>query len=282
MSGKKSLAKRILSVLEKDPRHEYNAPTIDRILCGERNYIKAKREHEVHKIRTELRRMVKRGLIRCDQKGFYSLIITHRNLHVLGDVPVMCHGLKIEARMIRFDKHQKTIDGITSPCNKIDDDLAEWMKARCFVETTNARFYKRINWEGRWVTVTLHPLNGMIEIWLKASLNPLDAMDLIRFREFLKGMFNEITDMGGAIVSQIGINKDFKELRMEGVSCISLKNFTNCIWRIYQTRELGMRFEAHWSGKIDLNAVVMLIAQANAKPEPKKEKSKWDEGGMFG
>lgn len=280
--SRKSLAKRILSVLEKDPRHEYNAITIDRILCGERNYVKRERKEEVHKIRTELRRMLKKGLIRCDQKGFYSLIITHRNLHVLGEVPVQCHGLKIETSMTRFGKHQKTIDGITSPRNKIDDDLIEWLKVRCFVETTNGRFYKRINWEGRWVTVTLHPLNGLIEIWLKASLNPLDAMDLIRFREFLKGMFNEVTDMSGAIVSQIGINKDFKELRLDGLSSITLKNFTNCIWRIYQTRELGVRFEAHWSGKIDLNAVVLLIATSNAPPvEKKKELEYDDEGVMF-
>lgn len=283
---KKSLAQRILSVLEKDPRREYNAPTIDRILCGEKQYIKKQRKEEVHKIRTELRRMVKKGIIRSEQKGFYSLMITARNLHLLENPPVTCHGLKIETKIKHWGA-TNSIGGVSSPRNKYlkeneKDDLVAWLMANGYVETTNNRFHRRFNWEGRWVTLTIHPLNGLIEVWVKSSNCPLTFTDLIRLREFLKGMLSELTDFNEAMVRQIGINKDFKDLRLEGVSCVSLRTFLNSWSRIYQHEHDMVRIEAHWVGSIDFDNVIMLIAKVNAPPVMEKNKSVFDDGGMFG
>lgn len=286
MRNRKSLSMRILSVLEKDPRNDFNAPTIDRILCGEKNYRKSERKEEIHKIRTELRRMVKRGFIRNEKKGFYSLRITTKNIHMLENPPILVHGLKIETK-IKY-RATKSIESITDECNNLfkeneREELMGWLKSQKFQNITKGRWVKRKLWEGHVVTITVHPSCGLIEIWVQSTDNPLTFVDLMNLVNHLKGFFSVISDFEPAMVRQIGLNKDFKELRVTGMSSMSLHAFMNAFSQIYNKERIGvMRVETHWVGSISFQDALLMLASISLPPVEKKEDESRDEGVMFG
>lgn len=281
MYRKKSLSQRILSVFKTDPRNQYNAITIDRILYKKIKYDKTERKNNIKQIRKELGRLTNRGLIINVQRGFYALRISSKTLHLLDNPPVVCHGIKIEATMTNIGSPQSSILGITFENTK--RDLKWWLTLKHFVETTNNRFVKRFFWEGRFITLTLHE-KGLIEIWIKCSDNPLDFSSMYRFNEYMKGYLSEITDLSDAKVREIGINKDFRELRLEGVSSMSLHVFMNAWSRIYYKESIhSVRAEIHWVGSISFHDCVELIGRINAPViREKKMDMKWDDGVMFG
>lgn len=282
MYRKKSLSKRILSVLKSDPKTEYNATTIDRILYGKIRYDKTQRQKNIKQIRKELKRLTERGLVVNPQKGYYALRISSKTLHLLDNPPVVCHGIKIEATMTSIGLPQTSIQGITF--EKTVRDLKWWLAMKHFTETTNKRWTKRFFWEGRFITLTIHPSCGLVEIWIKCSDNPMDFSSMYRFREYMKGYLSEITDLSDAKIREIGINKDFRELRLEGVSSISLHVFMNAWSRIYYKESIqAVRAEIHWVGSISFHDCVELIGKINAPViREKKMGAKWDDGMMFG
>lgn len=208
-------------------------------------------------------------------RGEYSLRISHKTLHLLEHPPVTVHGLKLETKA----KRQKTIHRITATCDKTE--LETWLENNKFEVTSKKRRYKRIWKEGRMITITVHG-NGLIELWVGCSDNPLTYTDMFRLKEYLSGYLSDIADFREVQVRQIGINKDFKELRLEGVSSVSLHVFMNAWSRIYYKETIGaVRVEQHWQGSIDFEDVIMLIAKVNAPEDIKKLKVKWDDV-MFG
>lgn len=281
MYRKKSMSKRILSILQSDPRTEYNTSTINRILNGKIHYEKAQRKKNLHQIRKELKRLTERGLVVNPHKGYYALRISSKTLHLLDNPPVVCHGIKIEATMTNIGGGQTLIQGITF--ERTEKDLRHWLAMKHFTETTNKRWVKRFFWEGRFITLTVHPNCGLVEIWIKCSENPMDFSSMYRFREYMKGYLSEITDLSDAKIREIGINKDFRELRLEGLSSMSLHVFLNAWSRIYYKETIGsVRAEIHWVGSISFHDCVELIGKINAPViREKKMNAKWDDGIMF-
>jgi hypothetical protein len=282
MYRKKSMSKRILSLFRQDPKIEYNATTIDRILNGKIKYDKKQRKTNIHQITKELKRLTERGHITNPHRGFYSLRISAKTLHLLDNPPVVCHGIKIETTMTNPGTPQTLILGITS--KETTFDVFSWLKMMNFSETTNKRWVKRFFWEGRFITLTVHPKCGLIEIWVKCSENPMDFSSMFRFNEYMKGKLDVISDFKDARVREIGINKDFRELRLEGVSSMSLRVFMNAWSRIYYKESIGaVRAEIHWVGSISFQDCVELIGKINAPViHEKKMAKKWDDGIMFG
>lgn len=283
MRKKNSLSKRILSLFRTDPRTEYNAVTIDRFLYGKIKYDKTLRKNHVKQIRKELDRLYKRKILMRPQRGYYSLRISAKTLHLLDNPPVVCHGIKIEATMTHIGTPQKTILGITS--NDHGFDVFSWLNMMNFSETTNKRWMKRFFWEGRFITLTMHPGCGLIELWIKCSDNPMDFSAMYRFREYVKGVLAPVSDFSDARVREIGVNKDFREMRLEGVSSMSLHVFMNAWSKIYFKESIGaVRVEQHWVGSISFEDVVEIIGRINTPiiHEKMKKNDKWEDGIMFG
>lgn len=268
MNKKKSLSNRILFVLRQDPKMQYNALTIDRILYGKIRYDKKERKKNVQQIWKELDRLVKRGHVIKPQRGFYSLRITAKTLHLLDNPPIVCHGIKIEATMTHQGTPHNSILGITS--KNPNFDIKNWFLFMGFEETTNKRWVKRFFWDGRFITLTVHPKCGLIEVWIKCTENPMDFTSMFRFNEFIKGYLSPITSFGDAMIREIGVNKDFRELRLDGVSGMSLHVFLNSWSRIYYKESIGaVRAEAHWVGSIDFQDCLQMLALINAPPDRK-------------
>jgi hypothetical protein len=257
--------------------------TIDRIFYGKIRYDKQLRKKHVKQIRKELSRLEKRGFIVHPHRGYYSLRISAKTMHLLDNPPVVAHGIKIEATMTLIGTPQKTILGITS--NDPSFDVFSWLRMMSFNETTKKRWVKRFFWEGRFITLTMHPGCGLIELWIKCSECPMDFSAMFRFREYIKGVLSPVSDFSDARVREIGINKDFRELRLEGISSMSLHVFMNAWSRIYYKESIGaVRVEQHWVGSISFEDVVELIGKINAPVvrERVKRVDKWDDAIMFG
>ncbi len=285
MAKKKSLSNHILNILSRDPIGHYNAITIDRILTKKMRYNKSERKKALHLIRKECIRLEKKGLILKREKGFYSLRITTKNLHLLENPPTTIHGLKLETSVLKSVYYQKRVEGIPGVVTK--NILETWMDSHNFEATFQKRRFKRIWWEGRDVTITIHECY-LIEIWVKSSENPLGYVELIRLKEYLHGFLHNIADFRNVMVRQAGVNKDYRQLRLEGISSVSLRVFTNALSRIYYKESIGaVRIEQHWKGKINFEDVISLIASVNAprqfvKQVKGQEKlDVWDEGFMF-
>lgn len=282
MNKKKSLSKRILSIFRDNPKTEYNSKTIDRFLYKKLKYDGRKRKKNIKQVRKELDRHVERGNLIKSDKGFYCLRISTKTLHLLDDPPVVAHGIKIEAKITSIAGPQNLILGITSHDPKLMTE--SWLTVNGFSMTTNKRWVKRFFWEGRFITLTIHPSCGLIEIWIKCSELPLGFTDMYRFSEYMRGFLSPVSDFKEVRVVEIGINKDFRELRLDGVSSMSLHVFLNAWSKIYNHKERGVRVETHWVGSIDLETVIELISKVNAPvvKEKVEKKTKWDDGLMFG
>lgn len=239
---KMTLRDRILSLLDQHPDVEYNAKTIARKLKA--NY---------SSVRKELRRMVKDRLIEevhkekgRDKDGniIYSEWSWYRSKNVIvsskGVVypTPQVHGIKLE---YKGDCHI--------------------FKTGSFLATMFARYtlrrhpknhgivinaYPYIEGEHRDVTITIH--DNLLEIWVKTSDKPLTPAGLMELSAWLQGKFN--LDPSQFKLTQVGLNYDFPGLKLDGVSDLTLKQFSNAIIRVYQHGE-GVRYEIHKSDKRD-------------------------------
>ncbi len=225
---KLTLRDRILNFLDQHPDVEYNAKTIARKLRA--NY---------SSVRKELRRMVDLNLIEeSDKWGFYrskNVIVSSKG--VVYPTPQV-HGIKLE---YKGDCHI--------------------FKAESFLATMFARYtlrrhpknhsivinaYPYIEGEHRDVTITIH--DNLLEIWVKTSDKPLTPNGLMELSAWLQGKFN--LDSSQFKLTQVGLNYDFPGLKLDGVSDLTLKQFSNAIIRVYQHGE-GVRYEIHKSDKRD-------------------------------
>lgn len=259
----KSLSKKILEIMQKDPRCHYTATMLDRLFYkGEqKDYVKKKRSKEIQKITTELNRSLRRGKIVKHSRGYFSLKITPATLKFLENPPITVHGLKLECRAKQI--LQKTILRITANNNKIyTKEMLDWFKAMSFKESTKYRWFKRIPWEGRGLEVTVH-LNGLIEIWVKSSELPLSYPDMVRLCSYLNGFLSTLKPED-IMVRQIGVAKDFQSLRMDGISSITLHKFMNDWSKIYYKETIGaVRIERHLTCNLSLEQAMNTLFLLN-------------------
>ena len=260
----KSLNKKILEIMQADPRCQYTATVLDRLFYKEesKEYVKKKRSKEIQKIRTELSRLLSREEIVKHRRGYYSLKITPATLRFLENPPITVHGLKLECQSKQTV--QKSILRITANNNKnYTKEMLDWFKAMSFKESTNYRWFKRIPWEGRGLEVTVH-LNGLIEIWLKSSELPLSYPDMVRLCSYLNGFLSTIKPED-IMVRQIGVAKDFQSLRMDGVSSITLHKFMNDWSKIYYKETIGaVRIERHLTVNLSLEQAMNTLFLLNS------------------
>jgi len=176
-------------------------------------------------VRKELTRLVKQSppkVIRAHH-GFYhastDLGIMRR---MLAGKPVQFHSLQLEG--ICHNKNTKLIFAAISESRK----------------RYRGRDYYRWSFEGRTVSITLFD-NGLMQMWLNASHNPLDYLGWQRFRAFLEGRLPEY--IGDLVIKQVDVHVDVREFQVSDFKEMRLKVFDNAWFHLYQKTEDLLRME---------------------------------------
>ncbi len=245
-----SQTKKVLDFLRKNAQHEYNANTIDRTLLGEKDYKKDKKR--IGTIKTILSRLTKQGKISRTKRGFYQANIDISLLHQLENPPLMLHGIMLECKTTK--KLQKHIQGI--PSKEYTTEALQLLNALDFIPSTNYRYYRDLWFEGRKITVTVH-LMGKVDVHINSTKNPLSYPDFLKVLTYLGGFLEKLSPFSDRKVVQVlemGVAKDFRQLRLDGVKSVSLKNFTNAWARIYYKDDIkATRIEHHITGRMTLD-----------------------------
>ena len=208
------LGERIIMFLRKHAPDEYNSKLIAIAV-----------EAKGSSVRKELSRLLKepKPKIVREHYGFYrastDLGIMRRQL---AGKPVLFHSLQLEG--ICHNKNTKLIFAAISESRK------HYRK----------RDYYRWAFEGRTVSITLYE-NGLLQLWLNASQNPLDYMGWQRFRAFLEGRMPEY--IGDLILKQVDVHADIREFQIQEFQGMRLKVFDNAWLHLYQKTEDLLRLE---------------------------------------
>jgi len=230
--GKPSAA--VLEFLRGNAPDEYNVRTISKLLGISRNQVKV-----------ALHRLYKAGKVKRPHRGFYRATIDKSLVHSLGNPEIKFHGIKIEAKL------SKPMDGITAR-----------IKALGFESKTNGRFCRVLWYEGRKITITLH-CKGLVEIWVRSSDNPLNFEELRALLTFLNGFLEPLGPLANRVLRQIGLNKDYRSLRLDGVTSIPLNDFMNSVARIYQKEKDTLRVEKHIETNIELDEAICMLSRVS-------------------
>jgi len=236
--AKQSVNQMVYEILIKDLPHQHNKFSMA-------YRIKKLYDKDIpqNQIKVAFTRLLKKNRIERTGRGFYRVKVTPDILYLVERPPVELHGIKLELCFVK--KFQNTIDGITS--KSFTDDMLLWFRVNGFCESTNYRWGRVVFWEDRRIRVTVH-LNGLIEIFINASSRPLDLKNMYRCLDFLEGFLSRICvfDYAKISVVQVGMAKDFRSLRLDGVRCITLHKYLNDWTRVYYKEDIGaVRFEHH-------------------------------------
>lgn len=218
-----------MNFLRKNAYREYNAKTLSRILKISEN-----------KTKVYLNRLHNKGLILRTTKGIYKAYadITVLRQQQLANPPTLLHGILLECILIR--KVTKRVQG-TPPkhkfvTQKFNKDLIAWLSTHEFeYRSDNHSYVRNLWWENRRISVSIYS-NNKLEIYISSTKNPLDYPTFELMLSYLDGYFEEIApfkDRRVVKLKEVGLAKDFHELRLEGVKSVSLRAFKNAWARIY-------------------------------------------------
>jgi len=202
----------------------------------------------------------KNKLIR-ETYGFYRAKMTVDILRFLETPPTLLHGIKLECQSVQ--ELQNTIEGITS--QNYNDTVLKWFDALGFTPSTNYRYGKELWFESRRIKITVH-VKGLVEVFINSNKNPLSYPEFCNLLNFLSGYLEPITPFKHRNVRlvQVGIAKDYYDLRMEGVSCISLHKFVNDWSKIYYKGDIGAtRVERHLVCNLRLDEALNTLSVLN-------------------
>lgn len=158
-------------------------------------------------------------------KGWYRAALNIDRLRSLDTAKTIgVHGIKIEGKCPR---------GNTG-----------YSLARQSIHQYRKRGIYSDSFEGRVVTITVHE-GGLVEVWLRTSQHTLDFPMFDHFCYWLYGKFSGIVLEHTWMLKQLGINVDMKILELDGLQKLSLKNWRNAWFQIYQKGKDVVRAEAH-------------------------------------
>jgi len=236
---------KIIKVLKNDPIHSYNAPAL-----------KKKTGLNLNTIHSELRRLFDKKLIVRESHGFYRIKHTAETISFLEKPPTLLHGIMVSMNMLR--KLQKGIHGITADSCKLDEDLVRFG----FVKKSNKRFVCSFYYQDdshRLVTITVHSV-GRVDVYLNCSNHPVNYFEFRDVLNFVKGKLFFLGSLVDQRVIQFGMGKDFKSIRLEGASSLSLRVFMSHWFRVYNKESLGVcRVEQHVKCDVSVDTFVSLF-----------------------
>ncbi len=251
----KSIAQKILKFLEESVPEEYNAKTIALLL--KINYNTAK---------DALTRLAKNDKIVRAHRGFYRAKIKADDLKKIEAPLLSIHGPKIECYIPNLAS--KWEEGIS-----LTQAFMPVRQRHENIITTTMWF------EMRRVTVTFHK-KGLVEIFCSTSECPMDYVTFTKFVSFVDGLlhiFGSDLYKANARLRQIGLNYDYRALRLDGVNSIKLQTFHNAWAQIYNKGRDYMRIEEHMVTDISLAEAVTILSALQqiyiTYTMPKKEKN---------
>lgn len=98
--------------------------------------------------------------------------------------------------------------------------------------------------EGRVVTIIVHEMN-LVEVFLETSKVPMDFTMFEKFCYWLYGKMDGIVLEFEWRIVELGINADAHNMMTDGLKRISLKDWRNAWFQIYQKEKDVVRFETH-------------------------------------
>jgi hypothetical protein len=215
--------------MRKNAYHEFNSKTLSRCL-----------KISNKKINVYLTRLHNKGLILRTAPGFYkaSADMTVVRQHQYTNPPTLLHGILLECSLVR--KITKDPQG-APPKDKIvilklSKELVRWLEANEFVyRDDNHSYFRFVWWENRRITITVYD-NCKLHVYISSTKHPLSYPEFEKLLLFLDGYLDAIApfdDRRLVRLKEVGLAKDFKELRLEGVKSVSLRAFKNSWARMY-------------------------------------------------
>jgi hypothetical protein len=246
---------RVLNCLRKYAYREFTAKTISRIVKVNEN-----------KVKVYLNRLHNKGLILRTTKGLYKAIadVTVLRQQQLTNPPTLLHGILLECRLLpRVTKHPQGTPPKGGICY-VDSFIKKWLLAHGFgFRDDNGSWCRFLWWESRRVSVSLFG-NGKLEVYVSSSKNPLSYPEFELLLSFLDGFFMEVApfkDRRVVRLKEVGLAKDFKELRLEGVKSVSLRAFKNSWARIYYKDDQQLvRVEHHLALDMSLDEALKSLS----------------------
>ena len=250
-----SVERQLLIYLQKNSKHSFQPKILYDIF---------KEKIQLNTIRQSLRRLEKRGKVIRESYGFYHAKMTADILHFLETPPTLLHGIKLECQSVQ--ELQNTIEGITS--QNYNDTVLKWFDALGFIPSTNYRYGKELWFDSRHIKITVH-LKGLVEVFINSTKNPLSYPDFCKMLDYLSGYLEPVTPFNSRNVRlvQVGVAKDYYDLRLDGVSCISLHKFVNDWSKIYYKSAISaIRIERHLTCSLQLDEALNTLAVLNGSP----------------
>jgi len=208
-------------------------------------------------VKMALKRMTEEGDVINLGRGMYvskhTALVPANHGKFWTEKPLMLHGIKI------VTKQREALSAVTL------NALHTHHNYTLHRHRVNHSVTYDEEWRGRKITVTyferMKDGHGYIEVFLRASLKPVSYSEFEAFVGYIEGAFPGISP-GSWIVEQLGINWDTTELRLEGVSAITLKAFRNVWLRLYQKSKDLMRVEAHVNVSVTLTEALQVLSRA--------------------
>lgn len=204
-------------------------------------------------VRKQLQRLFHRGKIIRSSYGWYRATHTMGSLLRLEDPEIRLHGLKLEGTVPKGEGASALMSIITQNAKP----------------SSGNRLKTDWTWEGRSINIQVSK-SGKLEISMKSSENPLDYVDFEKFISWMDGRFENRLHLLKLHLVQIGINRDFTKVRLNGVQTIFLGQFRNAWGQIYYKRKLGVtRVELHIQPNLGLaDALNILQGMEHPCKEP--------------
>lgn len=225
-------------------------------------------------VRSYLSRLAKEGEVKRTLRGLYRAkldIDTLRKVGAVEDINIRIHGLKVEGRLC-----------VKQGAGYFADADAFRPPGKCTFEDDNRRTFQAV-YEGRVTTFTVHDdgrAKGLVEVFLKSSRLPMSISEFMRWEAYLHGVFPNFEVMDFKVI-QIGLNCDYKRLRLDGVKSIKLQTFKNAWFQIYEKAEDILRIEGHLVTEIDLKECLDILSVLVSEPRLKPGKDLESEDGMM-
>ena len=239
-------SEQLIKFLQQNIRYSYNAPSL---------YKQFKGNIPMNTIRSELRRLEKKGKLLRETRGFYRFKIDEDTLHFLENPHTLLHGIMVSMNTTR--KLQNGIHGIPSP--NYNNEVLDWLSSIDFKKSTNYRFYRNLWFDDRKVTITIH-LKGRIDVYLHCSNHPVSYMEFRDIFNKIEGFLLFLHPFYDQRIVEVGVAKDFMELRLDGLNSLSFKTFVNSWERIYRKESMGVtRIESHVKTTLSLEDAIHML-----------------------
>jgi hypothetical protein len=217
---KHDLRERITAFLESNPTVEFQVKIIA-------NHLKGVKFAAVKKCIQREMKNPKSRIVRV-REGWYRIARTPEQLADVADAKRLgLHGIQIQGKCpedpLRYALHQN------APFKN------------------NSHGVYSFEFNARPVTITVYQRSPTVDVWLKATKNPLTFEEFSQFSYWLLGWAEGKVQAYTWQVRQWGWNVDFISLDMtkSGFKSMSLQTFRNAWFRIYQKEPKLLRVEAH-------------------------------------